>query len=394
MKKVLLSTLFLSFLLFTSCSDDENDKPVEESKEVVTPQTYSFKKDGKSTVSFSGQVARLKMAGELKNALGKNGLSTSTLANLNRMFAEGKGFSSDDLNNSGKKLRSTVASAPNSNLTTQQREELRATMDFWIKVHAEQVIPAKDQDASNGKAGNLDGKRFVNKDGLEANQAVAKTMIGAVILDQIVNKYVSKAFLDAAKSDHEAGKVYKDGANYTKLEHGWDEAYGYVFGLEDDPTSPVNSTDARKGFLNSYLKSVEADADFKGIFDAVNTAFKRGRQAIVVKNYEEMHKQAEIIRTNLSKVVAIRLVHYLEKGKGAKNGSTIHALSEAYGFGYAVMFAHTPSGSQVGYENANRLLTTLVSSKGNLWTISDENLTQLSATIAGYFGFTVEQAAN
>ncbi|MBE7690724.1 DUF4856 domain-containing protein [Tenacibaculum piscium] len=388
MKRIFLSTLVLSTLLFASCSEDKSDPVVN----VEAPATYNFE-----NVSFSGQVTRLKMAGEFKNALGKDGFAIKedvsaevALTKLTNMFAKGTGFADATLK--GKILRETIASGSSSTLTSVQSDALRTKIDGWIKDFAQNVVPAKTNDASKGIAGNLENKRYVNAKGIEVNQAVAKTMIGAIILDQIVNKYVSKEYLDGAKKDNDLNTPYKEGATYTKLAHGWDEAYGYVFGLEDDYKKPVNSTDARKGFLNSYLKSVEADEDFKGIFDNVNNAFKKGRQAIVVKNYEVMHEQAAILRMELSKVIAIRTVHYLVKGKGAKNASTLHALSEAYGFAHAMMFAHAngPTGIQQVGTMMNSTIEAL--EKDGLWSVKDETLDVLSKKLASYYGFTVAEA--
>lgn len=392
MKKIIISVLAVaSAFVFNSC-DKEKDKPVgpikPNKKEVKAPETYKFEKNGKSSVSFSGQITRLKMAGELKDALGKKGLENS-LEKLKMMFEKGEGFNNVSLNSSGKKLRETVASGTNSTLSSVERSNLRKKMDGWIEEFAKVVIPAKNNDASKGKPGNLSKKRYVNAKGLEANQAVAKTMIGAIMLDQIVNKYISKKYLDDAKEAHEKGTSYKKDANYTKLEHGWDEAYGYVFGLEKNPEKPINKTSERKGFLNSYLKSVEADADFKGIFDKVYNAFKLGRAAIVAKDYTLMHKQAEILRGELSKVVAVRTVHYLLKGKGTKDASTLHALSEAYGFAHAMMFAHA-KGVQVG-NKMNYVIKPLEGKEG-LWAVSDKTLDELAKMLAGYYGFTTEQA--
>ncbi|WBX72556.1 DUF4856 domain-containing protein [Tenacibaculum pacificus] len=388
MRKIILSALVLSTLVFTSCSNEKNTPEVLNS--VETPVAYDFE-----NVSFSGQVTRLKMADELKTALGKSSfaitgdVSTSdALTKLNNMFADGTGFSDKEL--VGKKLRVTVASGTNSILTSPQSDELRVKMDGWIKEFAEVVVPAKAVDASQGVAGNLDGKRYVNANGLEANQAVAKTMIGAIMLDQIVNKYVSKDYLAGATADNDANKPYKEGVKYTKLQHAWDEAYGYVFGLEDNTKNPVNSTDARKGFLNSYLKTVESDEDFKGIFDKVNNAFKKGRQAIVVKNYDVMQEQAVILRAELSKVIAVKTVYYLLKGKGTKDASTLHALSEAYGFAHAMKFAHV-NGKQIG-AMMDSTITTLEEGEFGLWSVSDEDLQSLAVKLASYYGFTADEA--
>lgn len=384
MKKIVLSMLAITALVFTSCSSDEDVPAV---KPVEAPATYVFKKDGQSTVSFSGQTTRLKMANELKTALGKDGLTTSTLVKLNEMFKDGTGFSEAALNTSGKKLRGTVASATYSTLPTSDREALQLKMDSWIKEFAEVVIPAKDVDAAAGVAGNLAAKRYVNAKGVEANQAVAKTIIGAIILDQIVNKYISKKYLDDAKTAHEAGTPYKAGKNYTKLEHGWDEAYGYVFGLDDKPYAPTK--DSGNAFLGKYLKKVNKQPAFAGTFDKIYNAFKLGRAAIVAKRYDIMHQQATILRTELSKVVAVKTVYYLLKGKGTRDASTLHALSEGYGFAHAMMFAHA-SGKQVGTHMSSTIAA--LEANNGLWSITDAKLDALAKTLAGYYDFTTEQA--
>ncbi len=382
-------TLFVASLFF-ACTSDDDGPVVPKPEEVVAPQTYKFEKDGASTVSFTGQVARLKMAGELKSALGGKEKTESELV---EMFKDGMGFEEAALNDSGKKLRSTVASAPNSDVSSAEADGLRAKMDGWI-TERNDVVANWDNDASAGVSGKLekDGKtRYVTKQGIEVNQAVAKTIIGAIILDQIVNKYVSDKFIEDNQAGNDAGTPYKENANYTKMEHGWDEAYGYVFGLEDDTSNPINSSDARKGFLNSYLKSVDGDDDFKGIFDKVNNAFKLGRAAIVAKQYDIVKEQAKILRTELSNVIAIRTVHYLLKGKGTKDAGTLHALSEAYGFVHSLRFAHDAEGNQVPKTSIDASLSYLEKENG-LWEVTDAELDTLAGIIAGVFGFEPSEA--
>lgn len=389
MKRVLFSVLAVSAIIFSSCSSDgEVVKP-----EVVAPATYSFDgADNNSNVSFSGQVARLKMAAELKSALGTN---TKTEDQLINMFSKGTGFDETSLDGTGKKLRGTVASATNSNVTSVEADALRTKMDGWIKDHATTVYGNWSTDASEGTAGKLTtGTRtvYVGANGFEYNQAVAKTLIGAVITDQIVNKYVSQKFIDDNIADHEAGKPYKGDAtkNYTGLQHGWDEAYGYIFGLETNPATPVNSIDDRKGFLNSYLKSVDNDTKFKGVFSDIYNAFKLGRAAVDAKDYELAGKQAKIIRESTSKVIGVMAVHYLLKGKGAKDANTLHALSEAYGFVLSLRYVEI-GGSQV---QANQIASSISALEANngLWSVTDTQLDQIASALAGYFGFSVEDA--
>ncbi|CAL2079946.1 DUF4856 domain-containing protein [Tenacibaculum sp. 190524A02b] len=390
MKKVILSMLAVSAMVFTSCSDDNND-PGPTKQEVVAPATYDFSDvKGNSNVSFSGQVARLKMINELKSVLGKN---TKTEAQLVEMFTNGTGFPDElGVNDSGKKLRETVAAATNSNTSSVEEDALRVKIDGWLKDHATTLYANWDKDASAGIAGKVvTGSRtaYVNAKGVEYNQAFAKTLIGSVIVDQVVNKYVSQKYLEDNKAGHEAGTPYKndDTKNYTALQHGWDEAYGYVFGLETDTKSP-----SREGgsLLNKYLKKVEGGKKFKGIFDEVYNAFKLGRAAIDAKDYELVNKQAEIIRTEISKVVGVMAVYYLQKGKGTRDANKLHSLSEGYGFVKSLRFVHI-NGKQVEENQIKASIEALEADNG-LWSVTDDKLQEIADRLARYFGFTAADA--
>lgn len=392
MKKLVLSMLAISALIFTSCSDDD---PVESPVKINIPETYTFKVDGASTVSYTGQLVRLAMGAELKDALNKN---TSTATKLNEMFKEGKGFSDASLNGV-KKLRGTVASATYSNVSTTEAEALRTKMDGYITDFTTNVITNWTTNASAGQAGRLeytkDGVkkyRYVNAKGIEMNQAMAKTLIGSVFADQTINKYVSQDFIDANKEAHLAKKPYKDNPEnkFTKLQHGWDEAFGYIFG-EEGTGKP--SPTVRKSFLNKYIKSVNGDSDFNGILDNIYNALKHGRAAINVNKFDVAAKQAKIIRQAISKVIAVRSIYYLQKGKGSASASKFHSLSEAYGFVQSLRFAHNQEGTQISKADVDSLLAILDANKG-LWTVTDAQLDELSKKIASWFDFTVAQAAS
>jgi len=100
--------------------------------------------------------------------------------------------------------------------------------------------------------------------------------------------------------------------SYTRLEHFWDEAYGYMYGASDvdvldNPNSRHLETVVDK-FLYKYVQRVNNDVDFAGIANDIFQAYKTGRAAIVGKNYEVAEAQADIIMQLLSEVVAIRAV--------------------------------------------------------------------------------------
>ena len=137
-------------LFLTSCSDDD-DAVVDIT--VTPPSTYKFERNGKSTVSFSGQTSRLKMAGELYSGMKS---SSSTKAGLNNMFNNGTGFSDAILDASGKKVgnktfASSVASAT-----------VKPMFDAMITDFADNVIPNWSTTAADGTAGKMtDSKRTV-----------------------------------------------------------------------------------------------------------------------------------------------------------------------------------------------------------------------------------------
>jgi hypothetical protein len=52
-----VGTLILSLALLTSCSNDNDDSATPANNEV--PNTYTFTRNGSTTVDFSGQTARI-----------------------------------------------------------------------------------------------------------------------------------------------------------------------------------------------------------------------------------------------------------------------------------------------------------------------------------------------
>ena len=115
--------ILLTSIFFMSCSKDDDieyitqtvtetiiqkeietvtvEVPVTQTVTVEIPYSYEFARAGKSTVSFSGQTARLNMADELYAALNTN---TFTKAQMLEMFNDGTGFTGEGLNTSGKKM--------------------------------------------------------------------------------------------------------------------------------------------------------------------------------------------------------------------------------------------------------------------------------------------------
>ncbi|MEO0583155.1 MAG: DUF4856 domain-containing protein [Bacteroidota bacterium] len=396
--------ILLGTILFMSCNRESMD-PVE------APATYSFERDGASTVSFSGQTTRIKMATELAGSL--KSFDTATEADLLEKYrnqtADGNDanpYTDADLNASDKSVKSKVAASRDYfSSNTAIASQIKEDFETWISAQITEVFPAENEIATAGNPGQLaDGStaRYVNAQGLEYDQMIVKGLIGALMTDQALNNYLSPSVLDEGSNitDNDEGTVV-DGKSYTNMEHKWDEAYGYLYGTSQDATEPNATIGADDAFLNKYIGRVEGDDDFAGIAATIYDAFKLGRAAIVAGDYELRDQQAAIIQEEVSKVIAIRAVYYLQQGKNALAnsdfGGAFHDFSEGYGFIYSLQFTRRPNTNDPYFTKAqvDAIITKLLGDGENgLWDVTATTLDELSDEIAAEFTFTVEQAGS
>ena len=284
---------------------------------------------------------------------------------------------------------------------------IRADFEGWIETQVNEVYPNWNVAAVAGSAGQIaDGSstRYITGKGLEMNQVLNKSLIGALMVDQIVNNYISADFIDAGtQRDDDDDGVTEDGKPYTAMEHDWDEAYGYAFGTAQDLTDPRPTIGDDDSFLNKYIGRVEGDDDFAGIANDIYQALKTGRAAIVAKDYEERDAQAEVLRELISKVIGVRAVYYLQQGKLALDqptpdyGGGFHDLSEGYGFIYSLQFTRRPNSNDPYFTKAevDAFLVDLMDDGANgLWDVLPTTLDSLSEDIAERFSFTVEEAGS
>ena len=403
---LLKGIFFLGSLFLISCSSDDDGTPTDQIEE---PATYTFLRNGESTVSFGGQTTRIAMSEEIINAL----LDTDfTEAQLDAMFAHVEGvnnFSDPDLNVSDKSVRSKTAASRDyffDNVT--DATAIKQEFDGWIKGQVDEVFPNWNNTASAGIAGVLQEagggpNRYVNAEGLELNQAFGKSLIGALMVDQALNNYLGTAILDEAdnRANNDNDVVAED-KNYTTMEHKWDEAYGYLYGTSVDAANPNATIGDDDSFLNKYIGRVENDADFTGIAEDIYNAFKLGRAAIVAKEYTVRDEQAAIIREKVSEVIGIRAVYYLQQGKSkleesvVDNAAAFHDLSEGYGFIYSLQFTQNPNTNAPYFSRAEvqTLLDQLMAGTNGLWGVTPATLQTISETIAARFDFTIEQAGS
>jgi hypothetical protein len=409
MKKPILLAIGCAFALY-SCSDNENPSP-----SVNAPTTYTFEREGKSTVAFTGQSNRIMMAEELTDAMLDFSTSKEQLLEMYRNeTAEGgdtSPFDNADLNAADQSIKSKVAASADyfvSNAT--ESSQIKADIETWINAQVDEVFPNQNNAASPGIAGQIaDGSstRYVNGQGLEYNQMVAKSLLGALMADQMMNNYLSVSVLDAgSKRQDNDNKVLEDGEDYTTMEHNWDEGYGYLYGTAANTVDPNPTIGEDDDFLNEYVGGVNGDDDFSGIAEDIFNAFKLGRAAIVSSAYDVRDEQANIIREKISKVIAIRAVYYLQQAKislpddrsnESAYGTAFHALSEGYGFIYGLRFTRMPDSDQSYFTKTEveNLLNTLMSDGPNgLWDVKETTLDSISEAIASKFDFTVAEAGS
>lgn len=391
----------LSVTTFFACDDDDQGPSID------VPDTYEFSRNNESSVSFSGQTTRILMGEELIAAMKD---FSFTAQQLQDMYANPDGvdpFGNADLNASTKSIQSKVAASVDYFSTnTVAAATIKEDFANWLNAQVSEVFPANQQLATAGTPGQIaDGSsvRYVNAQGLEYNQMVNKSLIGALMMDQMLNNYLSTAVLDEAsnRTENDNGTTV-EAESYTNMEHKWDEAYGYLYGLSANPAEPNLTIGDDDNFLNEYVGRVASDPDFMTIGDDIFEAFKLGRAAIVAGDYKLRDEQAAIIREQVSKVIAVRGVYYLQQGKKALEttpiayGGVFHDLSEAYGFIYSLQFSRRGDAQAPYFDNSEvqALLTDLLGGGANgLWDVTPATIDTISTTIATAFGFTVAEAA-
>lgn len=400
-KSLLLMPFIFTALFFSSCSD--NSDSGDANPAYTVPATYTFDRNGTSSVSYVGPTYRLMMLDEM-------GAYIKTQATAGSVVSETK--LSSMYTNTDNQFTLAGLNASNDEL----KDKTAASVDYFemfmgggsvaeqtsVRLVFENTFSSANQAsqgaiAAAGVAGSyLDGTsvRLFAANGLEPQQVFLKGMMGAGLLDQIVNNYLSLNILDEDDNRvKNTNKIMVTDQNYTEMEHDWDRAYGYIFGADVSGAVPVLK------FWSSYISQVNADSDFNTLSADIDLAFRKGRAAIVNNDYSARDAQINVIKSKLALVAAVRVVFYLQEGKaklGTDNGAAaFHVLSEAYGFIMSLRYTNKPGTDNPYFSKTevDMMLTELTSGTNGLWNVTPEILDSLSDDIATRFGFTIIQAA-
>jgi len=384
----LIKLLVASMLIATnfSCSSDD-DQVITTPNEVIAPDTYVFERQGESTVSYGGQTARLDMAASLFGKLNDENVDGASLL---QMFEDGTGFTAEDgasqdqidainaLNSSGKKLGNKTAAYGDASV--------QPKIAGFLTEYAENVSTNFNVDAGVGVSGSHTGSGGrtvrINEKGMELNQVFAKSLIGALVMDQVAYGYLSEVKI-GDDVDNDASAL--GAGEYTTMEHHFDEGLGYVYGQESDITTA--STPQGNGILfNKYLKKVN-ESEEPGLATEIYDAFKLGRAAIVASNSEVRDEQAEIVKTKMSRVILHKAAHYLRGAAEAKAATDVdyadyfHGLSEGYGFILSLQFTYDADGmNYFSHSEVETMLSTLESGNG-FWDRTPSELDDMAAQI-------------
>ena len=382
--KLLVATMLI--ITNFSCSSDD-DQVITTPNEVIAPDTYVFERQGESTVSYGGQTARLDMAASLFGKLNDENVDGASLL---QMFEDGTGFTAEDgasqdqidainaLNSSGKKLGNKTAAYGDASV--------QPKIAGFLTEYAENVSTNFNVDAGVGVSGSHTGSGGrtvrINEKGMELNQVFAKSLIGALVMDQVAYGYLSEVKI-GDDVDNDASAL--GAGEYTTMEHHFDEGLGYVYGQESDITTA--STPQGNGILfNKYLKKVN-ESEEPGLATEIYDAFKLGRAAIVASNSEVRDEQAEIVKTKMSRVILHKAAHYLRGAAEAKAATDVdyadyfHGLSEGYGFILSLQFTYDADGmNYFSHSEVETMLSTLETGNG-FWDRTPSELDDMAAQI-------------
>jgi hypothetical protein len=335
--KSLLAPLFpLLVLAATACDGSDPVQPPEPPgpQPIAVPTAYVFDSrfaPGTSSVSYSGQTVRNLLVQDLKIAIGRLGAAGAqpiTVQELKNLYEYTDALDLSTLTEGGaapaKEVRySAIATGKNlkgapiaADPVIGYGKTVDQLMNEWF-----QAIAANSQDPA--KLGTP--AVYTTAEGVDLSQMIEKVLHGAVAYQRGTGNYLAKV-LEQSNTAAEAGQPF------TKMEHYWDEAFGYFGAARDmarytDAQLAGKSTDftfdsngdGRIDFQSEYNFAFAKSAGKRGkdatgvdfskeIFDA----FLKGRTLIVNQGTtQEIAAQATRVSQTWEKIIAATVVHYI-----------------------------------------------------------------------------------
>ena len=350
-------------------------------KVIDTPATYEFTRNGQSSVSFGGQNDRLDMVEEMKAVLrdGDRGEIISEQVLLDMFENTGDNGGGNFSFTSDRQLKNKVF-APDL--------DDRLFEDLFARAAAASVVGNGGGKAANGTAGLIERENsgstiLVDENGREFTQFIEKGLMGSVMYNQVFNLYLT----DARTGDDVENVALADGKNYTNMEHGWDEAFGY-WNPPLDFTSPWPSERGSEDRFWSHYSNVVDNVNNGqlGTNTILMTAYREGRAAIVNNDLATKNTQRDILYEYLELVAAATAVHYINDTLAAldegETGEAFHVLSEAWAFTNALRYSPRRTLSLADIE---QIMETDFGANGNFWNVTPAGLNAAKATLVNAY---------
>lgn len=358
-----------------SCGDDEANGP-----SLDVPTTYTFERNGSSTVSYSGQTDRLNMLAEIKTLLltGDAGNAVDATVLTNMYANEGSPFTTADLNASTKQLENKTFAA-----------DVQFFKDLMNDLGTQSAAIAQSKAvATEGNPGLLDrdgnGKTIlVNEKGWEYTQIIEKGLMGAVFYNQIFNVYLT----DARIGTDVDNETIVEGTNYTAKEHHWDEAFGYFGVPVDFPAGDPVLEASEDRFWANYTNDLNTPEKLPNVNSTLMNAYLTGRAAIVADDFDMINEQRDILYDWHEIVTAATAIHYINSTISDLNNNNdianaFHHLSEAYAFLKAVQYSPFKRLTQ---SEINTILNSNFGTDANFWNVTISGLNEAKNTISSKY---------
>ncbi len=354
-------------LLFTLVDEEDLSSEVTAmvttGKVIDTPATYTFTRNGESSVSYSGQTERLDQLEEIKDylKLADAGDAISEQVLLDMYANTGENGGGNYSFSSTKQLK---------NKTFQPDLDVQLFEDLFARAAAASVDGNSGVTAANGVAGlitreNSGNTILVDENGREFTQLIEKGLMGAVFYNQIYNTYLTS---ERIGNDVE-NVALAEGKNYTAMEHHWDEAFGYW----DPPVDFSSNWPAERAsedrFWSHYSNTVDnVNNGLLGTNSMLMNAYLEGRAAIVNNDVATRDAQRDALYQTLELVAAATAVHYINDtieflGEG-NTGEAFHVLSEAWAFTNALRYSPQRT---MSLDDLETIMESDFGADGNFW---------------------------
>ena len=326
LKNMLLYLSSLMLFAIIGCEDSEDTvvAPTTGGTAIETPTVYDFTSrfDDNSSVSYSGQVARNLLIGDIKGQMGTtagSGNPATTLAMMANSMPSMAILAAENLD------LPTLQTAYHDISTSQLNDRLDAVADI--------ILPGYNANAGDCITGWVNEAAvagITRANGVHLGQITQKTLWGAVSYWQATSKY-----FNYLEGDVETNDVAVEGKNYSSMEHHWDESFGY-FGAAVDyhkitsyPDDLARKTqmyfdtnaDGSVDFLSEFTTGWAVTAAKRDLCSGCTTgdftetifnAYLEGRTLITNQApLAEVLAQRDIINTTWEQVVAAVTMHYI-----------------------------------------------------------------------------------